>query len=257
MTQKIKGTRIGLKLLRSIASQGQRIFTIKDVKGYAKEQGIRINCVAGIIHALVKNKWIEPIKRGIYAFTLESGMSESPHEFEVAQAIAKSSAISHWTAMHYHQVTQQTPNTVFSITTKRAFVPKKYQNSFHYKLVKNKQFFGIVNVWIGNARVKITDLEKTLLDGLSDPNLCGDFSEVYNAFVFANKTISLDKIINYALQTDDVTVKRLGWILEKLDFPETRLVKLKKHRMSGFRNLNSTGPTKGPYDHNWQLRLNI
>ncbi|MCP5492754.1 MAG: hypothetical protein H7A40_06925 [Chlamydiales bacterium] len=229
---------------------------MEDLKKHATEQGVRTNCVAGIVHALVKNKWIEPIKRGIYAFTLESGMSESPHEFEVAQVIAKPSAISHWTAMHYHQLTQQTPNTVFSITTKRAFIPERYQGRFHYKLIENKQFFGVINVWIGNARIQITDLEKTLLDGLSNPELCGGFSEVYNAFVFAKKIINLDKIVNYALQTDDATVKRLGWILEKLGFPKTRLERLKKHPMKGFRKLDPKGAIKGPYDQNWQLRLN-
>lgn len=53
-----------------------------------------------------------------------------------------------------------------------------------YQFVQTKRewFFGTEQVWIGEACVAITDPERTLLDGLSRPQHCGDFSESPHAF---------------------------------------------------------------------------
>ena len=247
---------IGLELLRLIAGTGTHIFAIEDVKMVAKELGINSKYVPEMIHLLSKNQWIEILKKGTYAFTSESGMSKPPHEFEIAQRLIEPSAISHWTAMHYHQITQQTPNTIFSITPSQSRTPQKFKKQYHYKQVMKQRFFGFQKYWIENMRVNITDLEKTLLDSLSNPELCGGFPEVYNAFKLAKERIDIDKIIQYALKIDTATVKRLGWILEDLDIANKKLKKIQRHPIKGFRKLDPMGPNKGKYDHTWMLVLN-
>lgn len=41
--------------------------------------------------------------------------------------------------------------------------------------VKPERFFGFEKAWVGEAQVTFTDPERTLLNGLSMPQYCGDF----------------------------------------------------------------------------------
>ena len=73
--------------------------------------------------------------------------------------------------------------------------------------------FGTEQVWAHDARVAITDLERTLLDGLSRPRLCGDFAEVLHALEVAMDRVDIRRISAYAVRLGTATAKRLGWIL--------------------------------------------
>ena len=247
---------VWFEILRRISCQGCHIFTHVDALAHASKLGIKKNRLNSILSDLCKKNLIERIKKGVFAFTLESGMSSSPHEFEVAQSICPMSAVSHWTAMHYHHITQQTPRVIFSVTTKRISVPRNFKECYKFQQVVEKRFFGIEKVWVCNARVNITDLEKTLLDGLSFPGLCGGIEEVYNAFSFAKDRLNLTKIISYALQSDVVITKRLGWMLSQMGYAQKRLIRLKKRALKGFGKLDPLRSNDGIYDHEWQLQLN-
>ena len=74
--------------------------------------------------------------------------------------------------------------------------------TYRFIQVKPGRFFGEEKVWVGEARVSITDLERTLLDGLSMPQHCGGFAEALHAF-----------------QLGITTAKRLGWALESQGGP--------------------------------------
>lgn len=60
--------------------------------------------------------------------------------------------------------------------------------------VRPERFLGTEKVWIGEARVAITDLERTLLDGLSMPQCCGDFAEVLHAFKIGMAQLDVGRI---------------------------------------------------------------
>ena len=79
--------------------------------------------------------------------------------------------------------------------------------------IKQDQFFGHEKACIGQISIIITDLERTLLDGLIKPKYCGAFREVLDAYSQALDRIDLSKIISYAQQTNDAVCKRLGYIL--------------------------------------------
>jgi predicted transcriptional regulator of viral defense system len=111
-------------------------------------------------------------------------------------ALADPAAVSHWSALNHHGLTEQAPRKAFVLTTIETAVPRargaKAKQArggypvdgmvYQFIQVKPERFFGTGKVWIGEARVTITDPERTLLDGLSMPQYCGDFAEVLHAF---------------------------------------------------------------------------
>ena len=97
----------------------------------------------------------------------------------------------------------------------------------------------------------------TLLDGLFKPRYCGDFAEVLNAFKARADRLDLERIIDYALKLDAATAKRLGWVLENLGVPPSRLKRLAAVPIKGYRKLDPKGPRKGPCHRRWMVQENL
>jgi predicted transcriptional regulator of viral defense system len=254
-----KRTYSGLELLRHlVGQQGFNVFTSDQARQAAQDVGIRPGYVTEALYHLQKAGWIQRLKRDVYAVTEESGMGMPPHEYEIAMALVTPCAISHWTAMHYHHLTQQIPNTVFALTPTGTSIPRSIPTrQYHYIHIKPEFYFGFEKVWVGQSRILITDLERTLLDGLMAPQYCGDFQEVLHAFQMAKARMSLQKLINYALLLDVAVEKRLGWILERLGYEDTDLTRLLATPIKGYRKLDPSHGSEGPYNRKWMIRENV
>jgi predicted transcriptional regulator of viral defense system len=186
-------------------------------------------------------------------------------------AMVSPAAISHWSAMHYHGLTDQVPRTVFVLTTVDTSVPRVRSAKanrrkdgypvgdtvYRFVQVKPKRFFGTEKVWVGDVRVTITDPERTLLDGLSMPQYCGDFGEVLHAFEVKRRDLNLERVIDYALRWDAATAKRLGWVLENQAVDTDLLKPLMQVSIKGYRKLDPTGPRRGTYNRRWMIQENL
>jgi len=186
-------------------------------------------------------------------------------------ALARRAAISHWSALHHHGLTEQAPRKVFVLTTTDTPIPQARgrkaghrgggcpvgQTVYQFIRVKPERFFGTEKVWVGDARVTVTDPERTLLDGLMMPQHCGDFAEVLHAFEARGDRLDLKRIIGYALRLDAATVKRLGWVLEHQGMDPARLEPLLAAPVQGYRTLDPTGPRKGPCNRRWMIQENL
>lgn len=254
----MKQSPTGINLLRHLANEGLRIFSIKQAQEAAGQLGINPGYVSEALHLLLKSGWVVRLKRGVYAFSVDSGFEASSHEFEIAMALVTPCAISHWTAMHYHHLTQQTPNKVYAITLTTTSIPRSVARGiYHFIKIKKEYYFGVEKAWINQVQIQITDPERTLLDGLIAPQYCGDFQEVLHAFKMYVNKINLERIIRYALKLDDAIAKRLGWILEKLGIEESCLMSLLQLPIKGYRKLDPSGPLRGPYNKKWMIQENI
>lgn len=250
----MKNSPLGISLLRHLTDQGLRIFSTAQAQAAGLKIGMNPEYVSEALHHLKNGGWVTRLKRGVYAI---AAYGPAPHEFAIAMALVTPSAISHWTAMHYHHITEQTPNKVFAITPKGTAIPRSLANSmFRFIQVKEEHYFGIETVWVDDMRVQITNLEKTLLDGLISPEYCGDFSEVLHAFKMAKDKIRIQTIVEYALKLDKAVAKRLGLILDGLGTEKKHLDPLLKIRMKSYCKFDPSGPVKGPYNTKWKIREN-
>lgn len=249
----------GIELARKLAEQGQRIFTIEQAQALAPDVGVEKNYLNEALHHLTQSGWIVRIMKGLYALSSSVPGVTPVHEFEIAMAIVEPAAISHWSALHYHGLTEQIPQTVFALTPTTSIPDKKKFGDITYKYicVKPERYFGTHKIWLGDARIIITDPERTLLDGLMKPQYCGDFAEVLHAFEVRMPEIKLDQIIDYALKLDTVVAKRLGWVLEHNGVEFSKLEKLATLPINGYRPLDPTRPKKGDCNRRWSIQENF
>jgi predicted transcriptional regulator of viral defense system len=223
------------------------------------------------LHYLAKSGWIVRLRRGLYALSPTVPGVTPAHEFEIAMALADPAAISHWSALHHHGLTEQAPRRVFVLTTTESRVPRADgaraepggrghrigDAVYQFIQVVPDRFFGTQDVWVGDARVTITDPERTLIDGLCRPQYCGDFAEVLHAFDVIGNGLDVDRIVEYALRLDAATAKRLGWVLEKQGIGSARLERLERLPVKGYRTLDPSGPRKGPCNRRWMIQENL
>lgn len=267
-----KHTRVGIEMVRKLFEEGKRIFTIQDAREVASYCGIAENYLLESLHYLSNTGWITRLKRGLYIISSSFPGMTPIHEFEIAMALVHPSAISHRSALHFHGMTEQIPQRVYVTTTQTIPVSRtvKRQTKSHrsfsreingilYEFIKIKpeRFFGFKDYWIGEAKVTITDPERTLIDGLISPKYFGDWAEVYSAFESRISSLDLNKMIDYSLRLDAVIVKRLGWIMEKVEVEDAILKRLEAVPIKGYRVLVPGGPRKGPCNKRWMIQENL
>ena len=119
--------------------------------------------------------------------------------------------------------------------------------------IQQENFWGIEKVFLGDIKVSITDLERTLIDGLMRPQYCGGFREVLNAFTLARNRLDPHKIIEYGKRCPVAVQKRLGWVLNHLAIQEDLEIPLTQH----FDKLDSSGPRRGKQNKTWMIFENI
>lgn len=268
--QNPKRTSSGVDLVRLLAAEGHRIFSIDTAQTLSARVGIRSAYLKEALYHLRQNGWIISLRRGLYAISSPEPGILPTHEFEIAMALVEPAAISHWSAMHHHGLTEQAPRQVF-ISTTRTSVPRVRGEKgivqahgypvagtiYRFTQLKPEYFFGNQQVWVGEARITITDPERTLIDGLREPKYCGDFAEVLHAFDVRRPQLDMSRIVDYALKLGGAMAKRLGWVLERQDVPLAELRPLEEVSVTSYNRLDSSGPKQGPYNARWMIQENL
>ena len=262
---------VGVELVRLLAQSGDRIFTTARARELAPRVGLRDTYVGEALYHLRRNGWITSLRRGLYALSYTVPGVAPVHEYEVAMALVRPVAISHWSAFNHHGLTEQIPWKTFVLTTTEASVPARgttngddadrgYQaGGMWYQFVQTRpeRFFGVKRIWVGEARASITSLERTLLDGLAMPRYCGGFGDVVHAFGEAASRMEVDRMVVDAPRLGVAVAKRLGWVLEIHGIEGPHLEQLAALPVKGYRKLDANGPMRGTYNGRWMLQENL
>jgi predicted transcriptional regulator of viral defense system len=253
-----KRSEAGIELVRLLSSEGDRIFSIQRARELSSRIGLKEPYLVEALYHLRQTGWIVLLRRGLYAISTSAPGAPPTHEFEIAMALVTPAAISHWPALHYHGLTEQPSGKVFVTTTTETSVPRRGNaraqshdgylvGNIRYQFIQTKpeRFFGTTQVWVGEARITITDPERTLIDRLSMPQYCGDFAEALHAFDARGAKLDLDRIVDYALRLDATIAKRLGWVLEHHGPVSSPLERLPPGRDQGIREARPYRSTQG------------
>lgn len=168
--------------------------------------------------------------------------------------------LSYGSAFDLHQIMTQ-PQLIIYVSSPKMIRPRTIQGTeFRFVRCKTKNLFGLTEMWVDkNEKVQVSDLERTLLDGLKQPSYCNGFSEVAKGFHIKHQMLDPQKLIDYAIKLDVGAVnRRLGYLMELYqigsrihwEFLQTTLT-------NTYQLLDPELPAEGPHIAKWRLRLNI
>ena len=122
-----------------------------------------------------------------------------------------------------------------------------------------KHFFGMRKVWIDSYnKVSCSDLEKTMIDCLYMPAYAGGIVEVAKALWTAREKLDYGKLLAYAKQFDSqVVIKRLGFLLDKLEISTNIIEELRSLRSATVSPLDTDVPNEGKISTKWSIRQNV
>jgi predicted transcriptional regulator of viral defense system len=182
------------------------------------------------------------IRRGLY-YSIPKGTDPSHcplDQFLVASKMAEDSVIAYGSALDLHGKLHSMQSRVIYLTKKRVmasfdFRDIKYQAVAIPSALKaaSQETFGVQSIDRLGQQVFVTSLERTLVDVLDRPYLCGSWEEIWLSLE-SIEYLDMDQVLKYALLlANSTTIAKLGFFLEthreEFMVPEHYLEELHKH----------------------------
>jgi predicted transcriptional regulator of viral defense system len=222
-----------------------------------------LNGLRQMLTRLVRRGVLERIGSDRYLIIpLEAGLSGryTLPGLVLATEIVKPGAIAFWSALSHHDLTEQIPDAAYVATPKQHRPQVRDMAGVRIRIIRIApfRFFGYQPVWFGERQVPITDLEKTLVDGLFLPRESGGMVEVVKGFVSARERIDWDRLTDYATRMKRGAIfKRLGVLAAHFGMGRDHMHLWRERIGSGRLFFDPQGPKRGEPVRGWGTVLNM
>lgn len=235
-----------------------------------------------LLHRLAASGNLAPYRQFPHLYKVTSPYAkQSPiEEDEILMELHPYAALSHLSAMAFHQITDQLPKEVqASVPSNRApAILPVGTNRSEWLMRPNpvrgrlpdsiegtaiiwhhvEKFFGFAEYAPKGYPVRVMTLEKTLIDGLASPEWCGGLTNVLRAWANGKDAIKLRSVLEFTDRQDmGVLRQRVGYVLEKLGFSDPRLdLWTEKAQRGGSSKLLAGAPFEPAFSERWKISLN-
>jgi predicted transcriptional regulator of viral defense system len=249
-------------LVTTLYEQNKPIFRLKEV-----HKILRLGEVSSrnFVRKLVNRGVVTRLKPGLFIlvpFELGKETEYIGNPFVVAREImgGKEYFLSHATAMEIHGGITQ-PQLVVYITTLK---PRRSITvlGIEFRFIHNQKryLFGLSDHWVTKQeKVRVSNLERTIIDGLKQPEHCGGLTEVAKGLWMRHQDVNMNRIISYAIKIGvGAVIRRLGFLLElyKIGTSEDWKI-LSLHLTETYVRLDPLLASEGKFLRKWRLQLNV
>jgi predicted transcriptional regulator of viral defense system len=250
------------ELLLRLSAEGKTIFSIADAQSITNKS---YGATAKLLSRLAQKRWLVRLMGGKYLIVpLEAGLEGIPmaDRYVIAREVLGSRPyyISHYSAMELHQMTTQPVNTVYVIVRRQWDSRTIAGVRYRFIYASQRSFWGWEMIWVtAEEQVRVSDLEKTLLDCTVRPELCGGLGELAKGLWLRKNDLDDSRLTEYVQRLGHrAAAKRIGFLLETYDLggPET-IAMLQSLVNRGYDLLDPASPDEGPYRRRWRLRINL
>lgn len=217
----------------------------------------------------------------LYEVTVPYADTGPIQEDEVLMEVHPYAVLAYLSALVYHQLTDALPREITTMIPwdgsgdqlppgtdaedwKELALVRGYAEPLilgqpvRWRRVKPQLYFGFSLYRPHGYPVRVTTPERTLLDGLLHPELCGGLQVVLNAWRLARDLLDLDALVADVDRFDVAVLRqRVGFILDQLqlDHPEVATWPALARR-GGSSKLLGSEPYVPTYSERWNLSIN-
>lgn len=190
-----------------------RIFTLRELANAIKESIPLL--VSKQLQRWGRQGWVVQVRRNLYCMVdLATGMPVC-NKYEIGSHLSESSYVSYNTALEFHGLAHQPSSEVF-VSSRSRFNPFRYDEiDYVYCRQTSDSIKGIVTP-NGNPLVRVTDLERTLLDCFDRIDRAGGIEELQHCM---ENVVTLDeeKLTTYLDDFDKAFLyQKTGYLLERI-----------------------------------------
>jgi len=167
---------------------------------------------------------IAMIKKGLY-LAIPPGSEEDSlpvDGFLIASRCKEDAILAYHTALEVHGRAHSLHEQYIYLTESASHRPFSFRNILYRAIpfpkilqVKKKSFWGVETIDRSGLDARVTSLERTLVDVLHRPELCGGWEEVWRSLSTV-EYYDLEQLIEYALLLENATtIAKTGFFLEQ------------------------------------------
>lgn len=250
------------ELVHGLHERGRAIFTLADARDITR---LNAPSVRTLVHKLVGRGVATRLRPGVFQLVPQELGRETTflgNPYVVARELARGKPyyISHASAMDLHDMLTQ-PQLVVCVTSPLPIRGRLVLGTeFRFIRCKPALMFGTTEHWVTKQQQVVTsDVERTLLDGLRQPEYCGGVTEVAKGLWIRRADVNVDRLVAYARRLNvGAVTRRLGFLLEVHDLgTHSDRERLRVDATGSYSPLDPALPAEGKYSARWHLRLNV
>ncbi len=212
------------------------------------------NSATSALRALVKKDLVKKIKKNLYVCNDIETRTPVADKYKIGSSITKDAYISHHSALEFHGVGHQLFFEVY-VSSIHAFKPFEFEG-ITFRYVNSKSLEG-VQTHSTNRGVRVTDLERTVIDCIKDLDKAGGIEEFLQClrlitFLDSNKLMQYLKMYN-----TQFLYQKTGFIFEhfqdELKLPQDFLYFCKQNIQKSKRYLTEQNEKDLTYNAKWRL----
>ncbi len=242
--------------------RGKTTFSLRDVEEIT---GLHGSSARTLIHKMERRGLVTRLRAGLYTLVpFELGRATEyvgdPYVIAREMCAGRRYFLSHASAMELHRMVTQPQFTIYVSSTLRTPPRSVHGHEYRFVTVDSGAFFGLTEVWVTKQQsVTVSDRERTILDGLRQPQYAGGIPEVAKALWMSRKDIKVPQLLEYVQHfSSGVLRRRLGFLLELYAMASlAQLEPLRSKLTSTYDRLDPTLPKSGSFQARWRLQLNI
>ena len=241
------------QLLIELNELRRSTFTLADVGSIT---GLSAAAARNLVHKAKQRGLVTRLKPGLYnlvPFELGRATEHIDSPYLIARELAGAAPyfLSHGTALELHRMVTQPNFTVYVSCTRRVRPQTVGGYDFRFIHITEEQEFGVMKHWIDKERfVMISDMERTIVDGLRHPVFVGGITEVAKGLWMKRDMLQVERLVDY--------VRRLGYLLEHYGLADaSALESLRGMLTATYQRLDPLLPAEGAFLSRWRLQLNV
>jgi len=218
------------------------VFTVEELDVFLAKRGSNNLLTRKALLAYHRKRGhILPVRRGIYAVVPPGTKQETcpVDPFLLATKMGKDAILAYHTALEFHGRAYSIFEHFQYLTSHQlhpvTFRSYRFQGVLFPKALRSKrqESFGVKETEQGGSIIRVTSLERTLVDVLDRPKLGGSWEEIWRSLE-SIEFFDLDQVVEYALLLENATtIAKVGFFLEQhreeLMVEDTHLQPLRKN----------------------------
>ena len=223
------------------------LFSTEDI---ARELG-NTRSAATLLGRYQHQGYISQVRRGLYCVNNLATQQPEANKFQVASAITSTSYVAYHAAMEYHGLAHQIYYNV-AVGSEQGFNSFEFDGNFYTRL--NAPIHIGIDEPIADKHVRVTTVERTIVDCIDRIDLCGGWEELVNCL--QSVTYLREEPLMMILQAYEkiALYKKVGFLLEQLQLPvsQTFIDACRKYAKDSVMYLTSDG-SSDTFNAAWRL----